>query len=1821
MLSALSAWIRAHKTLSSLIVIALVAALPVTLAVVHQGFPAEDVDVQSRDVWVTNGDALRIGRLNHQINELDTSVAAASKNLDVLQDGGAYFLADEQNGTLEKIDQAYSTLANRVTIPAGAAVSYGGDTIAVLSQQGKLWLLDASGRLSFDPAKTKPTARLGKHAAVVVSSSGKAFAVSPANGKLVAFDHPGASGSARAFRVASSFQLTAVGDTAVVLDKAGRRIRTADGTAVTLPTKGLRLQQAGEPNDRVVVASGSSLLEVPLKGGEVTTIGSGGSAALTDPSGVSAPVWLNGCAYGAWAGTARYLYACDGKPAQAQHIEQAVTGADLRFRVNHGVIALNNVRTGDVWSVASRMQLVSNWTVTHPDDTETQSQDGQDKPIVQSYIDTLAQRTATDRPPTAVPDTYGIRAGRSTILPVLSNDTDPDGDVLTILDVTPISASQGTLVAIDGGRALQLTPVPELTGGIAFQYTVTDGRGGTSHAQVVATVRPDSENDPPATARASAVSMEVGQRVSYNVLDDWLDPDGDQLTLVSATTSTGDAVSFTPDGTVTYENTTAQSGAKTVTVTVSDGRKSAPGELDVTVKPAGSLDPVATPDFVTAQPGQHVTVSPLQNDRSPSGQPLSLVGAAADEGPSGAILSADADNGTVDFSATTSGTYYVKYTLGAGSKTVPGLIRVDVATAQKDARPIAVTDVAYVRPGKSTTVPVLDNDISPAGRVLVVQSVVKGLDVVSQGINVEVLDNAYVKLTSDSLLPSQVQLTYTVSDGLHSASSAIVVMPAAPLVTHQPPVAVDDTAVVRAGDIVSIPVLDNDVSPDDESFSLVPELADVSQAGKSATAFVSGSLLRYQAPAAPGQYSVSYRITDDYGQTAQATVAIQVTAMNAAKNRAPAPKPLTVRAFAGSALPVTVPLAGIDPDGDSVAFSGIEADPKLGRITATTSTSFTYQAYPGSGGTDEFGYTVVDALGKKATGTVRVGVIPRPETLSPPVAVNDKVEVKPGKTVSIPVLANDSDPNGYPIALVKKLGSVDDGVQASAHGSLVIVRAPQKEGAYLVGYSITNGQGGQASAVIQVTVSDKAKPQYPTAVDHIVDDAHGHDTVTVDARAGAVNPSGLPSDLKVSVSGPEASRAQVHDGAVTVRLGDTRTTLTYGVTDPQTGLTGSAFIVVPRSPVRASKDAAAHDQPTTAPTKTATSKPTDAPKPTPKGTTTPSKEPQPTPTPTKKPPVTTPPPHIKSGLAAQFVDMNGTKTWKLTDLVTVPSGRAAKITGTASAVGGSATGTADQSVTFTAKKDFRGPASITFTVNDGKEEDATGDRTTKLTLDFTVGRADQSDVPPTFTTPPTIKVGAGDAAKTIDLRASTSHPNSKILAAVTYSGLKSPVPTTTLVPKLTGSTLSVSAPTAAKPSTSVIPLTVQVKSGTFTIQGTVNIMVVSSTKAKAVQKLSPSADTVRNKTVTLQAVSSTFWTSPLMPLTITSAKLVNAPSGVKLQNTTTTLTVTVPSGAGIGTASISYTVRDATGDPTRDVPGTATVTIHDVPSAPAAPTIVSSGSGSVTVKFGAATANGKTVTRYDIVARKGGSAVKTVTASAPGTVTVTGLTNGTAYTFVVRGHNSDGDGAYSSASAARTPYGTPGAPGSLSVSSSGYAPATLTASWSAPTITGGGSISYQYKLNSGSWTSTGTSRSVKLSGKGAGTYTFQVRAYNPGSGDYSSPGPSKSISVTDPPPTVSMAKGGPNPYGAPGHLLCIQYSNFKSGTYNLTALYNGDAFSSQGTVSVHLSGDGHYCLTGFVDTAVASWSVAVKITGTLSKTPSVSGSTWNSMASNGWGVG
>ena len=75
---------------------------------------------------------------------------------------------------------------------------------------------------------------------------------------------------------------------------------------------------------------------------------------------------------------------------------------------------------------------------------------------------------------------------------VLANDTDADGDTLTITAAS--SASHGTTVVNPGGT-IRYTPAANYNGADAFSYTISDGHGGTAVGFVDVTVT--AVNDAP----------------------------------------------------------------------------------------------------------------------------------------------------------------------------------------------------------------------------------------------------------------------------------------------------------------------------------------------------------------------------------------------------------------------------------------------------------------------------------------------------------------------------------------------------------------------------------------------------------------------------------------------------------------------------------------------------------------------------------------------------------------------------------------------------------------------------------------------------------------------------------------------------------------------------------------------------------------------------------------------------------------------------------------------------------------------------------------------------------------------------------------------------------------------------------------------------------------------------------------------------------------------------------------------------------------------------------------------------------------------------
>ena len=91
------------------------------------------------------------------------------------------------------------------------------------------------------------------------------------------------------------------------------------------------------------------------------------------------------------------------------------------------------------------------------------------------------QVTQANRAPVAQADSYVVVSTSDTTLPVLSNDSDPDGDPLTIVSVTQPVGGNGTVKIV--GPYIVFTPKNQFRTD-SFTYTISDGKGGTSTATV-----------------------------------------------------------------------------------------------------------------------------------------------------------------------------------------------------------------------------------------------------------------------------------------------------------------------------------------------------------------------------------------------------------------------------------------------------------------------------------------------------------------------------------------------------------------------------------------------------------------------------------------------------------------------------------------------------------------------------------------------------------------------------------------------------------------------------------------------------------------------------------------------------------------------------------------------------------------------------------------------------------------------------------------------------------------------------------------------------------------------------------------------------------------------------------------------------------------------------------------------------------------------------------------------------------------------------------------------------------------------------------------
>lgn len=193
------------------------------------------------------------------------------------------------------------------------------------------------------------------------------------------------------------------------------------------------------------------------------------------------------------------------------------------------------------------------------------------KQTVDTYRGARVSQTAStsrayvNRPPVAQDDTVTVPQDASSTIDVLANDSDPDGNPLTIVAVG--AAAHGA-VAI-AGNVLRYTPAPGYAGSDSFSYTIDDGTG----TRATATVRLNVQriNRAPVAADDRYVVGYAGDW-TLDVLANDSDPDGDTLSIVSFTQPQPPSI-----GTVTQEgnrlvfHSKQQFAVSTFSYVVSDG--------------------------------------------------------------------------------------------------------------------------------------------------------------------------------------------------------------------------------------------------------------------------------------------------------------------------------------------------------------------------------------------------------------------------------------------------------------------------------------------------------------------------------------------------------------------------------------------------------------------------------------------------------------------------------------------------------------------------------------------------------------------------------------------------------------------------------------------------------------------------------------------------------------------------------------------------------------------------------------------------------------------------------------------------------------------------------------------------------------------------------------------------------------------------------------------------------------------------------------------------------------------------------------------------
>ena len=282
--------------------------------------------------------------------------------------------------------------------------------------------------------------------------------------------------------------------------------------------------------------------------------------------------------------------------------------------------------------------------------------------------------------------------------------------------------------------------------------------------------------------------------------------------------------------------------------------------------------------------------------------------------------------------------------------------------------------------------------------------------------------------------------------------------------TH--PQAVDDTYTVAEDTTLNIAapgVLSNDTDVDGNSLTVI-KVSD--PANGTLTLNTNGSFTYIPAANWNGADSFTYVANDGTEDSNIATVSITVAPVND-------PPVAADDSYATAEdTPLTIIVPGVlgndtDADGDPLTAVNV-SDPAHGSLTLNSDGSFTYIPAANWNGPDSFTYRANDGLANSNTATVSLTIN---SVNDAPVAVDDTAQTIEGVAVTVSVLANDSDVDADTLS-VSAVSTPGHGTAVISDGATTVIYTPGSgySGPDSFTYTVTDGQGGTATATVSVTV-------------------------------------------------------------------------------------------------------------------------------------------------------------------------------------------------------------------------------------------------------------------------------------------------------------------------------------------------------------------------------------------------------------------------------------------------------------------------------------------------------------------------------------------------------------------------------------------------------------------------------------------------------------------------------------------------------------------------------------------------------------------------------